>query len=221
MDWNDSVFSPPESSDPYGYVGWSYDIDTAMLEDAYRHGVFPWPEGEKEILWFSPPERGGVETGKFHIPHGTERELKKKKWHLEIDTVFDQVIDECAASFRPGQPGTWITSAMRRGYKEFHRAGWAHSFETFDEENNLVGGLYGVLVGAVFCGESMFFKESGASKFALANMFSVLRDSGVEFVDTQMITPTLAMFGAVEISRSDYWKKLCSLRDRDIKIKNT
>ena len=220
MDWDDSIFSPPEADDPYGYVGWSYKVEPGMLRDAYRHGVFPWPETAQEILWFSPPERGGLHIGSFRIPHGTVRELKKKQWHLRVDTVFDQVIDECAAASRPGQPGTWITPEMRRGYKEFHRAGFAHSFETFDENGQLIGGLYGVLAGAVFCGESMFFKESGASKFALANMFAILQKSGVEFVDTQMVTPTLAMFGAVEISREEYWKILLDFRDADIVIES-
>ena len=217
-DWNDSLFSPPRpvEEDPYGFVGWSYDLDCDMLEDAYRHGVFPWPEKEEEILWFSPPERGVVRIENFHIPHGTRRELKKKKWRLGIDTAFDAVIDACSAASRPGQEGTWITPKMCRAYKEFHRGGHAHSFETYNEEGILIGGLYGVHVGGVFCGESMFFKESCASKFALANMFHFLRELGVKLVDTQMVTPPLELFGAEEISRDEYWKLLDSLRELDI-----
>ena len=151
-----------------------------------------------------------------HIPHGTRKELKKKQWQLRIDTAFDQVIDECAAAYRPGQGGTWITSKMRQAYKAFHAAGMAHSFETFDSGGNLIGGLYGVHVGGVFCGESMFFKESCASKFALTGMFEFLNSIGVELVDTQMVTPTLAQFGAEEISRESYWELLERLRDKKV-----
>ena len=218
INWNDSCFSPPasETEDPYGFVGWSEDLDTNMLKDAYYHGVFPWPEDENEILWFSPPTRGIVNIEEFHIPHGTVRELKKKKWRLEIDRAFDQVIEECAAAYRPGQGGTWITPKMIRAYKSFHRCGHAHSFETYNEDGALIGGLYGVHVGGIFCGESMFFKESCASKFALAGMFRFLKSAGVKVVDTQMVTPTLALFGAKEISRDEYWQKLEALRDEKI-----
>ena len=127
-----------------------------------------------------------------------------------------KVIDECAA-YRPGQGGTWITPKMRRAYKEFHRLGRAHSFETFSEKGELIGGLYGVHVGGVFCGESMFFKESCASKFALAGMFEFLKNRDVELIDTQMLTPTLAQFGAEEISRDEYWQILESLREKAVK----
>ena len=218
MDWSDSIFTPPAPDDEYGFAGWSNDLDTAMLEDAYFHGVFPWPEEEKVILWFSPPERGVVRIANYHVPHGTRKELKKKNWQLKIDTSFDRVIDECAAAYRPGQGGTWITPKMRRGYKDFHRQGKAHSFETFNEKGELIGGLYGVHVGGVFCGESMFFIESCASKFALAGMFEFLKNRGVELVDTQMVTPTLAQFGAEEISRSEYWQMLEKLRMKPVSM---
>ena len=215
MTWDDSIFPAPASpeSDPYGFSGWSDDLDCSMLLDAYYHGIFPWPEDEKQILWFSPPRRGVVKIGEFHVPHGVRRELKKKNWQLRIDTAFDQVIEACAAAERPGQEGTWITPKMIAAYKEFHRQGFAHSFETFDENNELAGGLYGVHQGGVFCGESMFFRESCASKFALAGMFVFLRQIGVKLVDIQMVTPTLALFGAREIPREEYWQELCSLRD--------
>lgn len=215
IQWSDSCFSPPqaETEDAYGFVGWSKDLDCDMLADAYYHGVFPWPEEEDIILWFSPPRRGVVRIDDFHIPHGTKRELKKKQWRLETDKAFDTVIESCAAAFRPGQGGTWITPKMISAYKKFHRSGNAHSFETYDEKGELIGGLYGVHAGGVFCGESMFFKESCASKFALAGMFHHLKKMGIKLVDTQMVTPTLALFGAVEISREEYWKELESLRD--------
>lgn len=216
MDWSDSIFTPPAPDDEYGFAGWSSDLDCAMLEDAYFHGVFPWPEEEKIVLWFSPPQRGVVRIADYRVPHGTRRELKKKKWQLKIDSSFDQVIDECAAAYRPGQGGTWITPKMRRAYKEFHRMGRAHSFETFNENGDLIGGLYGVHVGGVFCGESMFFKESCASKFALSGMFDFLKKTGIELVDTQMVTPTLAQFGAGEITRAEYWQMLEILRTKAV-----
>ena len=218
MNWEDSFFPPPRSreEDPYGFVGWSNDLDCDMLKDAYYHSVFPWPEDEKIILWFSPPERGVVKIEDFHIPHGTKRELKKKSWLLTVDTAFDTVIEECAAAYRPDQDGTWITPKMIRAYKAFHRQGHAHSFETRNEKGELIGGLYGVHVGGVFCGESMFFKESCASKFALVNMFLFLQALGVQLVDTQMVTPTLELFGAKEIKREAYWEHLAALRDLEI-----
>lgn len=218
IDWSDSCFLPPQpaSEDPHGFAGWSEDLDCSMLEDAYYHGVFPWPEDNDIVLWFSPPERGVVRMENFHIPHGTRRELKKKNWHLGIDTAFDRVIEECAAAFRPGQGGTWITPKMIRAYKAFHRCGRAHSFETYDEHGMLLGGLYGIHQGGIFCGESMFFKESCASKFALAGMFQHLKSMGVKLVDTQMVTPTLALFGAGEISRQEYWDLLESLRELEV-----
>ena len=213
--WEYSIFHPtqPVEDDPYGFVGWSEDLDCSMLADAYYHSVFPWPEKEDEILWFSPPERGIVRIEKFHIPHGARRAFKNRKWRLAVDTAFDTVIEECAAAYRPDQDGTWITPKMVKAYKEFHRMGHAHSFETYDENDFLIGGLYGVHVGAVFCGESMFFKESGASKFALAGMFTFLKELGVRIVDTQMVTPTLELFGAETIERSEYWKLLEKYRD--------
>ena len=216
MEWNDSIFNPPSKEDEYGFAGWSHDLDCSMLADAYYHGVFPWPEDERVVLWFSPPRRGVVRIKNFHVPHGTRKELKKKEWILKRDTCFDTVIDECAAAYRPGQEGTWITPVMRRAYKAFHLEGRAHSFETFSESGKLIGGLYGVHVGGVFCGESMFFKESCASKFALAGMFEYFREIGVELVDTQMITPTLAQFGAEEISRETYWEELINLREKQV-----
>jgi leucyl/phenylalanyl-tRNA--protein transferase len=102
MDWNDSIFTPPPADDEYGFAGWSRELDDSMLADAYYHGVFPWPEEEEVILWFSPPQRGVVRMADHHIPHGTRKELKKKQWQLKIDTAFDRVIDECAAAYRPG-----------------------------------------------------------------------------------------------------------------------
>lgn len=218
--WEDSIFHPPQpvEDDPYGFVGWSEDLNCDMLADAYYHSVFPWPEREDEILWFSPPERGIVRMEKFHIPHGAKRAFKNKKWHLAVDTAFDRVIEECAAAYRPGQDGTWIVPKMVEAYKKFHRRGKAHSFETYDENGVLIGGLYGVHVGGIFCGESMFFKESGASKFALAGMFTFLRELGVQIVDTQMVTPTLELFGAETIAREEYWERLEALRSLPIQF---
>lgn len=219
IDWTDSIFSPPGPlrEAPDGIVGWSEDLDCDMLLDAYRHGIFPWPEEESVILWFSPPERAVVRVEDHHVPHGTRRELKKKNFSLRIDTAFDQVIEACAAAYRPGQNGTWITPKMIAAYKEFHRQGFAHSFETFNAKGELAGGLYGVHVGGIFCGESMFFKESCASKFALKEMFAFLSRIGVKLVDVQMVTPTLALFGAGEIPREKYWEELAALRDLPVK----
>lgn len=201
-----SLFPPPESADEDGIVALSRGLNCAMLADAYCHGIFPWPFGEDAayIPWASPEMRGVLFCDELHIPKSLQRELKKPRFTFKVDTAFEEVITNCARAERPGQDDTWITSEMIKVYCQFHRLNYAHSFEAYDENGVLAGGLYGISVGKIFCGESMFFRVSGASKFAFVRMVEFLKSRGVILIDTQMVTNATAAFGAKLISRADY-----------------
>lgn len=208
-----SAFPPPDATDEEGVLGFSHDLNCELLLDAYYHGIFPWPFEEESILWASPPTRGILPLDKVHIPKSLSRELKKHRFTIVADTRFDEVIDACATAERPDGPGTWITQKMRRAYKEFHRLGYAHSFEALNPNGELVGGFYGVVIGKIFCGESTFYRESGASKAAFCHAFDAMRNAGIELIDTQVVTNLTESFGAFLISREEYQKRLASLRD--------
>ena len=201
-----SIFPLPTDTDDDGIVAFSTAINCEMLIDAYSHGIFPWPfgEGEDYIPWCSPVERGVLMIEDFHIPHGTRRDMKKWNFNFAVDRNFEEVITSCAKAQRPDQDGTWITPAIIETYIKFHRLGYAHSFEAYDENNNLAGGLYGISIGRIFCGESMFHHVSGASKFAFINMVEFLKNKGAVIIDTQMVTNATGAFGAKEIPREKY-----------------
>ena len=205
-----SIFPSPLDADEDGIVAFSTALNCKMLIDAYSHGIFPWPfgEGEQYIPWCSPAERGIIMIGEFHIPHGTAREMKKWNFSFAIDRNFREVITSCAAAVRAGQDGTWITNDIINAYTDFHRFGYAHSFEAYDPEGNLAGGLYGISIGKIFCGESMFYRVSGASKFAFIKMAEFLKEKGVAVIDTQMVTNLTGSFGAHIIAREQYIKLL-------------
>ena len=206
MPENSSIFPPPSSADENGIVAFSRDLDCTMLADAYQHGIFPWPFGEDVpyIPWASPAERGVLFCDQLHIPKSFQRELKKNRFTFKVDSAFTEVITNCAKAERPGQDDTWITSEMIKVYTEFHHLNYAHSFEAYDENGVLAGGLYGISVGKIFCGESMFFRVSGASKFAFVKMVEFLQKQGVILIDTQMVTNATAAFGAKLVSRDEY-----------------
>ena len=205
-----SIFPDPETADENGIVAWSRHLNCDMLADAYRHGIFPWPLGNDVpyIPWASPAERGVLFCDKLHLPHGLKREMKKFRFEFKVDSAFREVITNCAQAARPGQDDSWITAEMIDSYTEFHRLGYAHSFECFDERGVLAGGLYGVSTGKIFCGESMFYRVSGASKFAFVKMVEFLKSLDVVLIDTQMVTNATAAFGAQLIPRREYLKLL-------------
>ena len=188
-------------------------ITVPMLQEAYWHGYFPWPEDAQstKIPWVHPKVRGLLPLSLFHIPHTVKRLLKKGSFELKIDTAFEDVLHFCAN--RLDDNNTWITPEIHRVYTEFHKAGWAHSFEAWNKETGtLAGGLYGVSIGGIFAGESMFYRESGASKFALACLGSILAECGAVLIDTQMVTPVTEQFGANYFYRKDYLEVLKSFR---------
>ncbi len=202
-----NLFPPVDSADESGLLALSLDIDTDYLQAAYRNGIFPWPVEEEYILWFSPPSRAILEFSDFHISRRAGREFRKRGFKLRINENFSAVIRECSFPRAP-EDGTWITEKIIKAYSEFNQQGFALSFETLNPEGKLVGGLYGVLIGTYFSGESMFHRESAASKFALAGAVEYLGKQGLTWLDAQVISENLIQFGVKEIPRSEFIKKL-------------
>ena len=181
----------------------------------YARGVFPMADArEDESLFLIDPERRGVlPLGTFHIPKRLARTVRNGPYEVRIDTVFDAVIEGCAAS-RPGRVDTWINHPIQRLYGQLYARGLAHSVETW-LEGELVGGLYGVSLGGAFFGESMFSRERDASKVALVHLVARLRAGGYALLDTQFTTPHLRQFGAIDVERAHYQRLLDAALDRD------
>jgi leucyl/phenylalanyl-tRNA---protein transferase len=173
-------------------------IDSDLLLEAYRLGVFPMAMDNGEIRWFSPEPRTILPLDAFHVPHGLKRERKTLAIEIRIDTRFADVMRECAA-----RPDTWINDEIIESYTRLHELGHAHSVEAWSV-NELVGGLYGVAIGGAFFGESMFHRATGASKIALWALVDRLRERRFALLDTQWLTPHLKQFGAREIPRQLY-----------------
>ncbi|MEO5628672.1 MAG: leucyl/phenylalanyl-tRNA--protein transferase [Thermomonas sp.] len=211
-----ACFPPPETAlaGPDGLLAFGGDLSPPRLLNAYRNGIFPWYSGGEPILWWSPSERALFRTDAVHLPTRLRRALRGSCWVVRADTAFDDVIAACANTTRVDQPGTWITPAMQRGYRELHRLGHAHSIEVFDG-TQLVGGLYGVSIGRMFCGESMFSAASGASTVALATLAKFLHGRGWPLIDAQVPNAHTRRLGVETWPRSDYLKVLVELRDAD------
>ncbi len=196
------IFPPPDSADEDGVVAISQDLNTMMLMEAYSRGIFPWPVEEDYILWFSPIKRAILAVDDFIVSNKVNRELRKHDFSFSINQHFDEVIKNCAAVKRSDGNGTWITPNIIRAYQKFHRQGYAWSFETLNSDGKLVGGLYGIKIGQYFAGESMFYHESGASKFALIETVNYLKNKcKIDWLDGQVINPFLSRFGFKEIPR--------------------
>lgn len=181
-------------------------LDVATLRTAYHSGIFPWPVEGYPLLWFAPPTRAVLRFDNFHVSRRLQRALRGAAFEMRIDKDFERVIHACAAQ-REDAEGTWITAEMIAAYMRLHRAGDAHSVETY-LDGVLVGGLYGVAYGAYFAGESMFHTVNDASKAALAHLVGHLQARGATWLDTQMITPLFASFGAAEVPRAQYMRML-------------
>lgn len=202
-------FPAVENADKDGLLALGGDLEVETLLNAYRHGIFPWPLQRDPILWFAPPKRAILDFTDFKIPKRLRRYLSQTHFQFRVDKNFEQVITECARmKGRRAQVGTWITPRMVQAYLDFHDAGYAHSFETYNQEGKLVGGMYGVWIGRFFAGESMFFREDHASKFALTQAVAYLKERGVAWMDIQMMTPLLSQFGAKEIEREAFMDRL-------------
>ena len=194
---------PPADVSENGIVGVGGNLSPGMLLSAYRQGVFPWFSEGDPIIWWSPEPRFILETRSYHMSRSLKRLLKRRPFEFSTDRAFAEVIKACSSVPRPGQEGTWITRAMLEGYQRLHELGHAHSIEVW-KDAKLVGGLYGVSVGSMFAGESMFALVDNASKAALALLVSACAHSGIEMIDCQIYTPHLEDAGAINISRNSY-----------------
>ena len=206
LDPHTILFPDPTLAEPDGLLAVGGDLRPERLVSAYRQGIFPWYSDETPILWYSPHERFVLFPEELKIHKSMRQVLRSGKFRVTTDRAFDQVIDACAKQPRVGQEGTWITDDMRNAYIRLHALGYAHSVETW-LDNTLVGGLYGVAVGKVFCGESMFSREANASKTAL---ISLCQSGGYQLIDCQVYTDHLASLGARMIPFETYRALLTS-----------
>ncbi|RZA30264.1 MAG: leucyl/phenylalanyl-tRNA--protein transferase [Lysobacteraceae bacterium] len=195
---------------PDGLLAVGGDLSPPRLLDAYRHGIFPWYSDGQPILWWTPDPRMVFRTDAIRLASRFRRQLRTSRWSLRADTAFEEVVSACASSPRPGQDGTWITGEMRAAYLELHRLGHAHSVEVFDGDL-LVGGIYGVAIGRMFFGESMFSGRSGGSKVALAGLAFRLRQWGWPLIDAQVQNPHLVSLGAESWPRVAFLAKVGEL----------
>ncbi len=192
-------FPAVDEADEDGFVGVGADLEPSTLIGAYRHGLFPMPTGDGgPIAWWSPDPRGVLPLNGLVASRSLQKSCRR--YRVSVDEAFDRVIDRCASIERPGG---WISSAIISAYCELHRLGWAHSVETWSGDE-LVGGLYGVQIGGLFAGESMFHLATDASKVALVGLVEALRNCGASLLDVQWRTDHLATLGVCEIPRSDY-----------------
>lgn len=188
--------------EPNGLLAAGGDLDPQRLIQAYRHGCFPWYQDGQPILWWSPDPRTVLFPDELHVSRSLAKFIRQQQYQVTIDQAFEQVIQGCAGP-RDYADGTWITSPMQDAYFQLHRLGVAHSAEAW-QDNQLVGGLYGLAIGRLFFGESMFSRADNASKVAFVTLVQRLRASGFVMIDCQMPTQHLHSFGARAISRGEF-----------------
>jgi leucyl/phenylalanyl-tRNA--protein transferase len=205
-------FPPIEAAlaEPNGLLAASDDLTPERLLDAYRRGIFPWYSSDQPVLWWSPDPRMVLFAEEFRVARSLRKRLKQQRLQIRADTAFRAVIEACATVSRRGQAGTWITPAIIDAYVSLHNTGNAHSVEAW-RDGVLVGGLYGVAIGRMFFGESMFAREPDASKIALVHLIAMLRERGFPLVDCQQETTHLASFGARPIARRAFAERVAAL----------
>lgn len=210
---SDLIFPPVDLAEPDGLLAVGGDLSPKRLLLAYRSGIFPWYEGE-HILWWSPDPRFVLFPEELKVSKSMKQLFKREKFEFTIDRDFRQVITNCKSIRRRGQHSTWITEEVREAYINMHELGFAHSAEAW-MNGELVGGLYGIRLGNVFFGESMFSKESNASKFAFIKYVQYLQAEGVSLIDCQVYTEHLESMGAKMIPRADFVRLLERLQFLD------
>ena len=209
------AFPPLERAlrNPNGLLAAGADLSPRRLLEAYRRGIFTWYSGEEPILWWSPDPRMVLYCDELRMPRSLAKSVRNKGYEIRVDSDFPGVLEGCAAP-RKGEAGTWLNAQMCRAYLALHRAGHAHCFECW-RAGALVGGLYGVAIGRMFYGESMFSRATDASKVALVALVEELRARGFPLVDCQMKTPLLASLGAREVPRRAFLRELAALVNYD------
>lgn len=210
---NQPAFPPVQFAESSGLIAIGGALTVPWLLEAYRNGIYPWFNEGDPILWWSPDPRLVLHPSEIHVSRRLARTIKSGKFEITYDKVFIEVISECAAPSGPDRDATWITRDMYEAYCDLHRAGHAHSVETWCE-GELVGGLYGVAIGAAFFGESMFTRESDASKVALVALARQLEAWNFDLIDCQMTTRHLMSMGAKEIPREGFIRILQRSVDR-------
>ena len=203
-------FPDPRSAPPDGPLAWGGDLRVDTLLEAYRQGIFPWPADHGPVWWWSPDPRAVILPGGLHISRSLQRTLRRGGLLCSSDRAFTDVIAACAD--RPGE-GTWITADMQRAYVQLHEHGAAHSVEVWRGDGELVGGLYGVAIGRLFCGESMFHRVDDASKVAMIATMRILERGGFVLFDVQLPTAHLTSMGAVTVERDLFLDVLHAHRD--------
>jgi len=200
-------FPDPRQAADHGLVAVGGDFRPEFLLTAYANGIFPWPCRDLEYAWFSPNPRLVLVPDQLRISRSLRKTVRKGRFRIRFDTAFDEVIRRCAAAPRPEGAGSWITAEMITGYQALHGLGFAHSVESW-RAGRLVGGLYGVSLGTMFCGESMFYLEPNASKVALVALVERLRRWRFRMIDCQVYTDHLARLGATEWPRDVFLDEL-------------
>lgn len=208
----DTVFPPLEHAlnEPNGLIAIGGDLSNKRLLDAYTHGIFPWFSEDEPIMWWSPNPRMVLFPSELKIANSLKKTLKKEPYQINMNTAFREVITACSEVKRPNQAGTWINQAMIDAYCQLHAIGHAISCESWLGDK-LVGGCYGVIIGQMFYGESMFHTHTDASKIAFVNLVTYLQSRGVAMIDCQMKTSLLTQFGGREIPREVFSQTLAKL----------
>lgn len=208
----DAAFPPLAKAlkEPNGLLAAGGDLSPTRLLQAYRQGIFPWYSPGQPILWWCPDPRMVLFPSELKVSRSLAKRLRKQDYEIRFDTAFREVMLHCALAERPGQDGTWITSDILEGYCRLHALGHAHSVETWMDDA-LVGGVYGVAIGRMFYGESMFHRVTDASKLAFVHLVRHLQVEGFGMLDCQMKTAHLASLGAREISRDEFSQQLSEL----------
>lgn len=199
----DILFPPVEDADEDGFLAIGGDLSTARLLEAYRNGIFPWYNEDDPICWWSPDPRCVLFPSKLHVSKSMKQVIRKGQFRFSMDTCFTAVMERCRNVERKGETGSWIQDELVEAYTRLHELGFAHSGEAW-YNGKLVGGMYGVKIGKVFFGESMFSMMSNASKFAFTCFVGELQKQQVQLIDCQMKTDHLISLGAEMISRKEF-----------------
>lgn len=205
---HDLIFPPPALAEPDGLLAVGGDLSVKRLLLAYSMGIFPWYSDDSPILWWSPDPRLVLIPDELHVSRSLRQTIRKGLYRITFDSAFEQVIRGCAERHEDTKGATWLTEEMIEAYVRLHRAGFAHSAESWTEDGELAGGVYGVALGSVFFGESMFARRSDASKAAFVALVKRLRNEGCSMIDCQMTTRHLQRFGAREIPRERFLQLL-------------
>jgi leucyl/phenylalanyl-tRNA--protein transferase len=194
------------------------ELTVENLKEAYHLGIFPWHIDGVPLPWYCPTKRAILDFSDLHIPKSLAKARRRSEYTITIDKDFRRVIESCSQTPRAGETGTWITDDFIDAYTRLYYDGTAHSVEVWDVGGEIVGGLYGVDAGGVFCGESMFHTQPNTSKFALLHLIEYLKERHATWLDVQVMTPHLKALGAKEITRKAFLRKLKETQDHDLNL---